>query len=81
MPPPDSRLSAADFEQELLILFDAYVHGEIDRRAFLERARRFAVGGLTPPGLLAALSPTLRAAQQVAPDDPGLTLPTITDCH
>jgi len=39
MPPPDSRLSAADFEQELLILFDAYVHGEIDRRAFLERAR------------------------------------------
>jgi len=46
MPPPDSRLSAADFEQELLILFDAYVHGEIDRRAFLERARRFAVGGV-----------------------------------
>ena len=26
--------TAQDFDQELLILFDAYVHGVIDRRAF-----------------------------------------------
>ena len=32
------RKTAADFDQELLILFDAYVHGAIDRRGFLERA-------------------------------------------
>ena len=36
------RKTAADFDQELLILFDAYVHGDIDRRGFLERAREGA---------------------------------------
>ena len=74
---PASRLTAADFDQELLILFDAYVHGDIDRRGFLERARRFAVGGLTAAGLLAALSPDFARAQQVAPDDAGLRSETI----
>ena len=53
------RLTAADFDQELLILFDAYVHGDIDRRGFLDRAAKFAVGGVTAAGLLAALSPDL----------------------
>jgi hypothetical protein len=38
------RKTAADFDQELLNLFDKYVHGDIDRRGFLERATRFAVG-------------------------------------
>lgn len=63
------RLTAADFEQELLILFDAYVHGDIDRRSFLDRASRFAVGGLSAAGLLAVLSPQFAAAQVVPPDD------------
>ncbi|MFC7408265.1 MULTISPECIES: dienelactone hydrolase family protein [Hydrogenophaga] len=61
--------TAADFDQELLILFDAYVHGDIDRRTFLDRARKFAVGGLTAAGLLAALSPKFAEAQVVKPDD------------
>lgn len=77
MQKPDSRLTAADFDQELLILFDAYVHGDIDRRGFLERARRFAVGGLTAAGLLASLSPNFAHAQQVAPNDPGLRSETV----
>ncbi|WP_442762538.1 dienelactone hydrolase family protein [Malikia spinosa] len=77
MPHPVPRPTAADFDQELLILFDAYVHGDIDRRSFLERARRFAVGGLTAAGLLAALSPDFARAQ-VAPDAPGLRIKTIT---
>lgn len=63
------RLTAADFEQELLILFDAYVHGDIDRRSFLDRASRFAVGGLSAAGLLAVLSPRFATAQIVPPDD------------
>jgi carboxymethylenebutenolidase len=67
---PMKRLTAADFDQELLILFDAYVHGAIDRRGFLDGARRFAVGGLTAAGLLAALSPQFAAAQVVPKDDP-----------
>lgn len=64
-----TRLTAADFDQELLILFDAYVHGDLDRRGFLDRAGKFAVGGMTAVGLLAALSPDFAAAQVVPKDD------------
>ena len=63
------RLTAHDFDQELLILFDAYVHGGVDRRGFLERAQKFAVGGATAAGLLAALSPNWALGQVVKPDD------------
>ena len=61
--------TAQDFDQELLILFDAYVHGTLDRRGFLERAQKFAVGGVTASMLLAALSPDFARAQVVAMDD------------
>jgi carboxymethylenebutenolidase len=60
---------AEDFDPELLRLFDAYVHGSIDRRGFLDRAARFAVGGTTAAMLLDALSPRFAEAQQVAKDD------------
>jgi carboxymethylenebutenolidase len=63
------RKTAQDFDQELLILFDAYVHGNLDRRAFLERAQKFAVGGMTAAGILAALSPNFAFGQVVAKDD------------
>ena len=66
------RLTAQDFDQELLILFDAYVHGVIDRRGFLAGAQKFAVGGMSASMLLAALSPNFAQAQQVKPDDPRL---------
>ena len=72
-----ARLTAADFDQELLILFDAYVHGDLDRRGFLDRAAKFAVGGMTAAGLLAALSPNFAAAQVVPKDDARLTTEVI----
>jgi carboxymethylenebutenolidase len=71
------RKTAQDFDQELLILFDAYVHGTLDRRGFLERAQKFAVGGVTATMLLGALSPNFAAAQQVAPTDPRITTETL----
>jgi carboxymethylenebutenolidase len=61
--------TAHDFDQELLILFDAYVHGGIDRRAFLEKAAKFAVGGVTAVMLLEQLSPRFAEAQLVPLDD------------
>jgi len=64
-----TRLTAADFDQELLILFDAYVHGDMDRRSFLGQAQRYAKAGVTAAGLLAALSPNFAAGQQVPADD------------
>ncbi|OGB32698.1 MAG: carboxymethylenebutenolidase [Burkholderiales bacterium RIFCSPLOWO2_12_FULL_61_40] len=63
------RKTAQDFDQDLLILFDAYVHGTIDRRGFLEKAQKFAVAGLSAAGLLAALSPDFALGQVVAPND------------
>jgi carboxymethylenebutenolidase len=63
------RKTSADFDQELLILFDAYVHGAIDRRGFLDKAKKFAVGGVTAAMLLDALNPKFAEAQQIAPDD------------
>lgn len=64
-----TRLTAADFDQELLILFDAYVHGDMDRRGFLGQAQRYAKAGVTAAGLLAALSPNFAAGQQVPAED------------
>ena len=64
-----TRLTAQDFDQELLILFDAYVHGSLDRRGFLAQAQKFAKAGVTAAGLLAALSPNFAAGQQVPKDD------------
>jgi carboxymethylenebutenolidase len=61
--------SAHDFDQELLILFDAYVHGGIDRRSFLDQASKFAVGGVTAAMLLEQLSPKFLQAQMVQHDD------------
>ncbi len=63
------RKKASDFDQELLNLFDQYVHGAIDRRGFLDRAGKFAVGGVTAAMLLDALNPRFAEAQQVAKDD------------
>jgi carboxymethylenebutenolidase len=63
------RKTAHDFDQELLILFDAYVHGGIDRRGFLDKAAKFAVGGVTAAMLLDQLSPKFVEAQMVSTKD------------
>ena len=63
------RKKAADFDPQLLKLFDKYVHGHIGRREFLEGASKFAVGGLTATALWDMLRPNYALAQQVAKDD------------
>jgi carboxymethylenebutenolidase len=63
------RLTANDFDPEVMKLFDQYVHGQLSRRGFLSEAGKYAVGGATAASLLGALSPSF-AAQQVAPTDP-----------
>ena len=64
------RKTAKDFDQELLDLFDGYVHGRIERREFLDKAAKFAVGGLTAATLLETLSPNYALATQVDTMDP-----------
>src|SRR6266851_838822 len=63
------RKKATDFPQELLNMFDQYVHGDINRRQFLDGANKFAIGGLTATALFESLRPHFAWAQQVAKDD------------
>jgi carboxymethylenebutenolidase len=63
------RKTAGDYPQELLDLFHEYQHGDIGRRAFLDRAAKFAVGGLTVAAIFESLRPNYAWAQQVQPDD------------
>src|SRR5262249_12256562 len=63
------RKKATDFPQELLNLFDLYVHGDIGRRDFLDGAKKFAVGGLTVAGIFESLRPNYAWAEQVRKDD------------
>jgi carboxymethylenebutenolidase len=67
------RKKASDFPQELLNLFDLYVHGGMSRRAFIDGAQKFAVGGVTASALFEMLRPNYAWANQVAPDDPRIT--------
>jgi carboxymethylenebutenolidase len=72
-----SRKTAADFDPEVLKLFDQYVHGGLSRRGFLEGASKYAVGGMTAAGLLEALSPDFALGQQVSETDPRLVVSTL----
>jgi carboxymethylenebutenolidase len=72
------RKKASDFPQELLNLFDLYVHGEINRRAFLDGAQKFAVGGVTATALFEMLKPNYAWAVQVLPDDKRIKTESVT---
>jgi carboxymethylenebutenolidase len=72
------RKKASDFPQELLNLFDGYVHGGISRRQFLDGAQKFAVGGVTAAALLQMLKPNYAWAIQVPPDDKRIRAETQT---
>ena len=63
------RKKASDFPQELLNLFDGYVHGAVSRRDFLDGAQKFAVGGLTATALFEMLKPNYAWAVQVPETD------------
>ena len=67
-----TRMTAKDFDQELLDLYDFYAHGKITKREFLDRAGKFAVGGVTAVALLNMLSPDYALAQQVSFNDPDI---------
>ncbi len=63
------RKKASDFPQEVLNLFDGYVHGRMSRRDFLDNASKYAVGGFTAAAMLESLRPHFAWAEQVKKDD------------
>ncbi|PZQ52311.1 MAG: dienelactone hydrolase [Rhodovulum sulfidophilum] len=73
-----TRLTAKDFHPELLELYDFYAHGNISKREFLDRAGKFAVGGLTAGAILAAMRPNYALANQVSDTDPDIVAQYIT---
>jgi len=66
------RKKASDFPQELLDLFDEYVHGGISRRDFIDGAQKFAVAGVTATALFEMLKPNYALAAQVPANDPAI---------
>ena len=60
------------YDRRVMRLFDGYVHGQISRREFLERAAKFTASGVSAAAILASLSPDYALAEQVAPDDPSI---------
>ncbi len=67
-----NRMTARDFDQKLLDLYDHYAHGRITKREFLDGSAKWAVGGVTALGLLEMLSPDYALAQQVSFNDPDI---------
>jgi carboxymethylenebutenolidase len=63
------RKKASDYPQELLDLFHEYQHGDITRRTFLDRAKKFAIGGLTAAAIFESLRPNYAWAEQIKQDD------------
>ena len=73
-----TRMTAKDFDQGLLDLYDFYAHGKLTKREFLDKAGRYAVGGVTALALLNMLSPNYAYAEQVSFNDPDIHADYIT---
>ncbi|MEB5838139.1 YghX family hydrolase [Pantoea dispersa] len=67
-----TRLTAQDFPQELLELYDYYAHGRISKRDFISLAAKFTIAGMTGATLLSAMSPNYALAEQVSFTDPDI---------
>jgi carboxymethylenebutenolidase len=65
------------FSREVLDLFDAFVHGDVSRRGFIEKAAVYTGSVAAATGVLAVLSPDFAAAQEIAPADKRITVETV----
>ena len=59
-----------DLQPEAIQAYDLFIHGEIDRRSFLQRVNKVAASTVAAAAMVDALMPNYAAAQQVKPDDP-----------
>jgi carboxymethylenebutenolidase len=64
MEPEKPRLPSAAIE-----LYNLFIHGEINRRAFMEGVQQFATGGLAVAAIIEALMPNYAQGQQVSKTD------------
>jgi carboxymethylenebutenolidase len=63
------RRKASDYSPDVLQLFDLFVHGDISRRDFIDRASTVLVTGASAVAVLESLTPDFAAGQVIAEDD------------
>jgi carboxymethylenebutenolidase len=63
---------------EAIEIYNQYIHGEINRRSFLNGVKKFAVAGLTASVIVEALMPNYAMGQQVSNDDERITTSYVT---
>ena len=63
---------------EAVEAYNLYIHGEIDRRSFIDRVKKVAVTSVAAAAMVDALMPNYAAAQQVSPTDARLKTETAT---
>ena len=56
--------------REAIDAYNLYIHGEIDRRSFLDRVKNVAVSGVAAAAIVDQLMPNYAEAQKVSPTDP-----------
>jgi len=68
--PQTTEKAKVKIPAEAVELYTQFIHGEIDRREFMDTVgRRFAVAGLTSAAIVEALMPNYALGQQVRKDD------------
>src|SRR5438132_8412245 len=61
--------TALQLPQEVIHLYNVYIHGGMTRREFFDATKKFAVGGLTAAVIVEAMMPNYSMGQQVPKDD------------
>lgn len=64
--------------REAIDAYNLFVHGEIDRRSFMDRVNKVAVSAVAAAAIVDQLMPNYAAAQQVSPTDARLKTEWIT---
>ena len=58
-----------EIPREAIHAYNLYIHGEIDRRSFLDRVKKVAVSSVAAAAIVDQMMPNYAEAQQVKPDD------------
>ena len=73
-----NRLTAKDFDQQILELYDHYAHGKITKRDFLKNIGKYTAVGVTALSVFNSLAPNYALAEQVSFNDPEIKANNIT---
>jgi len=74
----NKRLTAKDFDQRILELYDHYAHGKITKREFLKNIGKYTAVGVTALSVFNSLAPNYALAEQVNFNDPDIKANNIT---